>query len=359
MLRLFLDYNDGAAIIPCPQCSAPLILGAERRGRWVVGYRGGFGVKPGKTALLICPGFHCGHREPVEIADSTTDAVAYSPSHASGMFQMELRLYEKTLDDLRAEMMRLHERYCESGEPKLPWALRMLKERYQFEYWNIKDYLERSLSEGREVVCEGRGRTERGRVQAVLHDGVLFERTETREVVFLRSGELRSVSFRMELRPQRFDFGEKSHRTGHHPIHTPFRFVVVTGFHLGLDTVTRYGLCRVRTHDPVVARAMRMRQVQEGLYLGEFPSALVERTYRSVRYCHVRGRRLHLLSFTRDPDVFQLETRDFDAARELRMHRAWHWLGQRQALRWWGYFHREEIEEQEELRVPMRLPTKK
>lgn len=359
MLRLYLDAAEGAAAIGCPACGRPLLLGAERMGRLLVGYRGGFSVRPGRRALLVCPGYECKHQEEVEIAGAPADAVPFSALHAAGRFMLEERFHELTLDEMKQELDRLVTLFRQAGSPKLVSAIRYWKERYQFAYWHVLDYLEQSHREGREVVCDGKARSERGTVVALLHDGVLLERSGSGDTILLRAGDLHSVAFCMQRGPeQRFDFGNRSAvAPGNRPIHTPDRFVVITGQELALDAVTRHGKCRVHTRDREAAGALGLRMAHGDMYAGEFPTLFVDRCFLRVRYCQVQGRRLHLQSETRDPDVLQLGTRDLETARALDMHRSLTWIGQRNALRWWRFFHRSEIEKVEEVRVPLRLPS--
>lgn len=358
MLRLFLDSNNGACMLLCPTCRRPLLLGAERMGRLLVGYRGPFRIRPGRRALLVCPTYTCDYQEEVEIARSSADAVIYSPSGAASRFQVDVRDWERTVDELKQEIDRLAEQYERGGHPKLLSAIRFWVEKYRFAYWHVADYLKESYREGREVVCTGKDRSERGKVVALLDDGVLLERAFTGETIFLRAGELQMVAFIMDwTRNFRFDFGERSGvHTGNHPMHSPTRFAVVSGHTLAVESINRRGICHVKSPDPKVAEVLGLIP-SRGTYVGELPIALLDRLFRRVRYCHVQGHRLYFMSITKDPEILQLGTHDLDTARELKMFRQMTYVGQRHALRWWRYFRRDEISAEEEIQVPIRPPA--
>jgi hypothetical protein len=361
VLRLYLDAHDGASLIPCPQCGRPLLLGAQRMGRWLVGYRRGFRVRPGQQAMLVCPAYDCTYSEDVLIASVPHDAVIYSAVKAAWNFSLEERSHQRTLDEVHQMIHRLRKQYTQGGHPKLPSAVRFWREHLGFMRWNIKEYLQRSFKEGCQVHCEGKGWAEQGNVKVLMEHGVMLERSDTGETVFIRAGDLRGVAYKggvWEHQPSRFDFGRKRpHRPATHPVFTPTHYVIIDGCPLILDGVTTHGLCRVRSDDPRVMEALQLWNPRDefAYAYGEFPLALAERYYRVIRYCQVRGYRMHLRSFTKNRDFVQLETRDLEAARALLMDRSIQFDGERNALRWWGYFHRDEITGHEEVQVPLSL----
>lgn len=69
-MRLYLDEHDGIAMIPCPHCERPLLLGIERRGRWAVRYDHDLHLQPGRAAMLVCPGLDCEYVERAQGARS-------------------------------------------------------------------------------------------------------------------------------------------------------------------------------------------------------------------------------------------------------------------------------------------------
>jgi hypothetical protein len=359
MLRLYLDANDGASLILCPVCRHPLLLGIQKMKRWVVTYRGWISIRPDTNAMLVCPAYECSHTEAVIIARTPEDAVIYSPLSAADMFAWARRVHHLTLYEFMREMSHVKQLYREKGIPKLPSALRFLRSHFEGKYFDLKEALERSCKEDSEVVCEGKDYYERGRVKAMLHDGVLLERSEGGATILVRAGNLDHAtavgpSFDFELE---FDFG-KDERPGYtsYPIHTPQRFVVIDGHVLHLEKISCHSFCRVSTHNPETGQALDLWSPDGKNFIGEFPRALIERCYKLIRYGSVEGHRMHVSSFTRDPDVLQLETRDIDVARKFKMCRTFIFFGQRRALRWVRCFHRQEISTLEEIRVPIRLP---
>lgn len=360
MLRLYLDAHDGASLIRCPQCGSPMLLGVRRMGLWLVGYRRGFRVRPGHPAMLVCPAYECPYTEDVVIASTPDDAVIYSAVNAGWKFDLAEQSHQRTLDEMHQIVHRLRRLYSQGGHPKLPSAVRFWRERLGFMHWHIKEYLQRSFKEGCHVYCEGKDWHERGNVKVLMEHGVVLERSDTGETVFIRAGDLRGVAYTglWEHRRSHVDFsGERPQHLASHPVFTPLHYVVIDGYPLVLDGVTAYGLCRVRSDDARVMEALQLWNPRDefAYAYGEFPLALAERCYRVIRYCHVRGYRLHLRSFTKNRDVVQLETRDLETARALLMDRSLLFVGERNALRWDGFFHRDEITAQEEIQVPLSL----
>lgn len=363
LLRLYLDYNDGAGHIPCPVCGRPLVLAAERAGRWTVGYGGGFHIRPDHTVMLVCPSFDCDYRETVEITKAADDAVVYSPAHAAGVWRSEMGAWEKPLDEIGEEIVRLTKLHKQTRNLKLPSAIRFWREEYSFVCWLVKEYLEKSLAEGTEIVCEGRGRRERGYVRGILHDGVLFERSKTGETILLRAGDLRMVAIcgQWSNKPDPLDFRDPDEVLPDcHPIYTPTEFVQVAGHTLALNHVTRHNICRVQSEDPAVARFFGLRPTFKDRFSGEVPLGLVEQCFRLDRHCWVQGYRLHLRAVTTDEAIWQLETQDMDTARALRMHHSYLLsLTEKESPSWVRYFHQQEIQRVEETRTPMEPPRPK
>jgi uncharacterized protein YbaR (Trm112 family) len=358
-MRLFLDEQDGASLIPCPLCRRPLLLAAERRGRWVVGYRQLY-LRPSRQAMLVCSDCQCDHSEAVSIAATPEDAVIYSSYRAASLWSIQERSHALTLDELQEWLRRLSTLYARTGNPKLPSAYRFWRERFRFTYWSIMHPLRRHLESGEETVLQGKEVYEKGVVKELLQHGVLLERTDGSGTRFVRLSQLHAVYgvFDWNRYPVRFDFadGSDSLEDGNRTTYTPSSFAIVAGHRVAVEAVSKRGLCRVRTNDPEPARALGLSPSFPGVFSGEFPAGLVERCFRGIQFAYVQGFRLHLRSMTTDRDVFQLETRSIEAARALKMHRdSMMWIGVRDQLRWWRYFHRDEIERFEEKQIPLTL----
>jgi hypothetical protein len=359
MLRLYLDHDHGAGDIPCPVCNAPLLLGAEKMGRTLVAYWGSLALRPGTRALLVCSRYECVYREPVVIAETSMDAVPFSPRLAAWRWEREQRYFERSLHELQMEIGWLTALAGAKGSPKLASARKHWQQRYHSAYWAIKTCLERAHRDGAEVVCHAGPQQMRGHVRAILDDGVLLEQSVDGETVFLPAGDLRSVflCWRRAGRA-RYDFGGTDVRlpAGHYVISTPRDCVVFAGHPFALEQLTRYGLCRISTPSEAAARAVGLRRLGARWY-GELPAVLAERAYRPVRHYQVRGHRLYHHAETTDPAILQLATRDMEVARALRMNRVdTRFGGRRRALVWYGFFHRSTIEWQEERAIPLQLP---
>jgi len=354
-MRLYLDERDGTSLITCPCCSRPLLLAAERRGRWVVGYQH-LHLRPGRLAMLVCPDAACDHKEDVEIVATPDDAVIYSSSQAASRWSVQERYWELTLDEIQQRLERLWSLYNQTGNPKLPSAFRFWRERFRFEYWSIMHGLRRGLQEDEDVVLEGKELREQGRVKEIQGRAVLLDRSDGTGTVLVRLGELRQVAgvLNWPRGDTRFDFGDGLDiQKGNHVLSRSTRFVIVAGCRLELDSVTRHGACHVRTDDAETARDLGLQPYYQGSWGGEIPASLVERCFRSIRFCYVQGHRLNFLSVTKDPEIIFLGTRNMETARVLKMRRdSLIFCGQREQLRWHRFFNRSEIERTEEKQIP-------
>jgi len=361
LLRLYLDQNEGVASIRCPHCTLPLLPAAERMGHMVVAYGGGFVARAGAQVLLVCPSYECDYQEPVEIARKPQDAVVFSTCQAASRWQMRERVYERSIGEIRQEIERLIRLHDETGNPKLPAAIKVWSEQLGFSQYLARDYTERSYRDDCEIWCQTTTENMRGKVKALMHDGVLFERASDGKTVLIQLADIYHVTLAglCTWSKQRFDFRDDpdNPKPGNVPQFMQRRFIVYGGQTLCFDGVTKHGICRAHTKDPAVARTLGLPLDENSAYHGEFPVVLVERYYHLVRYCWVKGHRLHMTSLTRDPDVFQLATRSMEAARELRMRRNWTWCGQREALRWHRFFDRQEIENEVDVEITLRLRT--
>ncbi|HYF80374.1 MAG TPA: hypothetical protein VD973_24965 [Symbiobacteriaceae bacterium] len=361
-MRLFLGEGDGAGMIACPACGLPLLLAAERRGRWVVGYNH-LHLRNGRAAMLVCPDLDCHHREDVQIAGTSDDAVVYNSHHAAHLWSETDKQPFETLGERRERLMRIAELHQRTGNPKAPSAYRYWREQYRQTYGWIVPELKYALKSQVEVILEGKETSERGRVMDLLADSVLLDRTENHETVLVPLGSLRLVAHYhpafFPSRKPRFDFHEgPSNRRENHPVSTPTRFAMVSGRRVILSEVSRFGKCLIETPSIEVAQALGLQLRVGDHYQAVVPAGLLDRCFKSVRWCHVRGHRLELHSATAKPGVLQLRTRSMETARALKMHRQWsqfHMVGrrERQQLRWWGYFHETEIERTEEKQVPL------
>jgi hypothetical protein len=358
-MRLYLGEGDGAGMIACPACGLPLLLAAERRGRWVVGYHH-LHLRVGRAAMLVCPDLHCHHREDVQIAGTPDDAVVYNSHHAAGLWSVTEGQPFETLGEHRERLMRIAELHQRTGNPKAPSAYRYWRDQYRQTYGDIVPELKHALKSQVEVILEGRETSERGRVMDLFADSVLLDRTENHETVLVPLGSLRLVthyhSAFFPSRKPRFDFYEgPDRRRENHCVHTPTRFAMVSGRRVILSEVSRFGKCLIETPSIEVAQALGLQLRVGDHYQAVVPAGLLDRCFKSVRWCHVRGHRLELQSATAKPGVFQLRTRSMEAARALKMHQHWSMfrIRERQQLRWWGYFHETEIERTEEKQIPL------
>lgn len=366
MLRLFLDAHHGLSGIPCPACSYPLLPAIRRMGRLLVAYDGHFRLRPGRRALLVCSNYRCEHEEPVVIAATSVDAVAYSAMRAVERWRFQTDEWGQSPAEIQQEIVRLRSLLRETGNPKLHSVIRSFRRHYNSQLEDLTDQVENAYEDGLEVLWEGLEHEERGRILALTHDGVLFERSDSGEVLLLSIADLADITYLdddylLQLHtygspaPVRFDFGERPNIPKNlHTIHTPVRFVVVGGYSLALDFVTRHQVVRAKTQDKVAAEALGMWLQGYDWYVGEFPVGLVERSYRHVRHCWVAGHRLFFECDTNHPDIVYLSTRHLEVARELQMtRRVW---AQTKGLRWSGYFYRHEITEWEERQSNTRRP---
>jgi len=359
LLRLYLDQNEGVASVRCPVCSRLLLPAAKRMGRMVVAYGGGFVARPGARVLLVCPSYECDYQEPVEIARTPQDAVVFSTVRAASRWQQHERMYQRTIGEIRQEIERLIGLYEQTANPKVPSAVKQWREKLGFSVHMARDYLERSYREDCEIYCRTKETEMRGKVKALLQDGVLFERVNNGGTVLIQTDDVHNVAMSgVAFRPLRFDFSDRSNRVqpGIRTQSLCRYFVVYGGQSLCYGGITKHGICSAHTEDPAVAHALGLPLDENSAYHSEFPAALADRWYILLRYCWVKGHRLYVTSFTTDPDVLELETRNLAAAQELHMRRAWTWCGQREALRWQRLFHRSEIEDEEEREVPIRMP---
>lgn len=308
--------------------------------------------------MLICPDMECDHREDVEIVASPADAVIFSSSSAGWNWKIHEQWNRLTLSEILIRMNEIAELYRETGNPKLPSFYRFWRWEYRMTYWRIIHPLRKAVGKKDRMVLSGRNLNVQGRIKELLKHSVVVEQSNGAGTKMVSLGDLRNVAHAWEgpKRPLRFDFATGSEWSGDfHVIQPSTRFVIVTGQRLILNDVTMHGLCRVQTDDEAVAGGLGMTRFPDS-YKGEVPAALVERSFRAIRFGYVQGYRLLVRSVTTNPDIFVLATRNMEAARAFKMHRdEWIWCGEREQLRWWRYFHRDEIERMEEKQIPLAL----
>jgi len=360
VVKLYLDVNEGASLVPCPRCHSPLLLGFERRGRLFVGYGRGVYLQPGLPALLVCCNYECDHQEPVQIAATPADAVVFSAMHAAGLYKLHVRSWDTTLDELGEQIRDLQDLHRRTGREKLLCAIKALKEEFDYVRHSIRSTLAEASQNGRPVsLMGGAALNLAGRVITTTMRGALLE-CDDGETRLVDAGELCSVAWAYEPpeEPSRFDFGYGSRLPrGAWAIHTPRHCVEIAGHTFNLDNTTNYGICAVHTNDPEVAAELNLWCIYRDRYVGEFPAALVERHFLRLQYCWVQGHRLRLEAYSRVPDLVLLETHDMATAQALQMHReTMYCIGARQRLSWWRHFTWREIDRVEEIRVPLPLP---
>ena len=310
--------------------------------------------------MLVCPGLDCEYVEQVQIADRPDDAVIFSSSSAAWRWSLLESAHQLTLGEIEERLWHLRRLYAQTASPKLPSQYRYWRERGRFQYWNNWHDLNRHMKENDEADLEGKDFRFKGRVLEFLDDRtVLIARSDNGETVVVRIDDLHNVYGVWNWpRSLRFNFGDGSDalKEGNHVIHTSTRFAVVMGHRVGLDSVTRHGICRVRTSDPETARSLNLRLSFPNTFSGELPVALVERAFKAVTHCYVGGYRLNFLSITNDPEIVQVGTRNMEAAQALKMRRdGIHWIGQRQQLRWWRFINLSMIERFEEKQIPINI----
>lgn len=345
-------------MILCPVCRRPLLLAADYRGRWVVSYRT-LALRSGRAAMLVCPDMGCDYVEPVRIAAAPDDAVVYSSAQAAFLWSRHEDAYEQTLGQLHERLTDLAAIYEKTGNPKVPSAVRYWRDRYRMTYANVTQPLKRAYKERAEVCLEGTGGRQYGRVTALLKHGVHLEQSDGSGRVTVQLADLSHVFsvWRLFDKRQRFDFSDPAERRPDtRPVSRPTTCVIIDGCRLGLQSVTRRGICRVETADPETARDLGLVQIFPPWYYGELPAGLVERCFRTIRFAYVKGYRMRVRSATNDPEVVQLETREMEAARALKMAQNWLiWNGERHQLKWCKLFHRDEIEYWEEKQLPRQI----
>ncbi|MDF2626851.1 MAG: hypothetical protein K0R39_682 [Symbiobacteriaceae bacterium] len=361
-MRLFLNESEGTGMIACPACGLPLLLAAERRGRWVVGYQH-LHLRIGRTAKLVCPDLACDHWEPVVIAGTPDDAVVYSSGSAASLWRMTAWEPDETLGEIHKRLLYIQAIYRKTGTPKAPSAFRFWRDQYRFLCSGVIPELKYGMKHNEELILEGRERSERGRVIELLPDSVLLDRSENHETVLVPFGDLRQVSRYipevMHHPRHRLDFHDESDLwKRNHCVNRTTQFAMVSGHKVELYSVSRHGECLIETSDAVVAKALGIRLRVDDRYRALVPAGFIDRCYKSVRWCYVRGHRLELHAATVLPDVYQLRTRSLEVARELKMRYSWSWFGivdtrERNQMRWWKFFHQSEIERTEEKQIPL------
>lgn len=364
VLRLYLDAHHGLSGIPCPACGQALLPAVQRMGTLLVAYDGQFRARPGSRAMLVCPSYHCDHQEPILIARTSADAVPYSAIRASERWKHQADFWAQSPKGLRDEIRRLEALFRETGRPKLRSAIRCFEWHYQSVLAELTEQVEAACEDEMEVIWTTDDAEEKGRVLALMHDGVLFERSGSGQTLVLPLSDLLDITyiddeafFTAEPVKVRFDFGGRPGMPADvHQVYGPRRFVVVDGHALILDFITRYQVVRVKTTDEAAAKALGLWKTHGESFVGEFPVGLVERSFRLVQHCHVQGHRLHFESDTNHPDIVCLSTRRLEVAQALHLSRRRRSFASQKGLHWSGFFYRHEITRWEELQATTGRP---
>lgn len=340
-----------------------MLLGAEKMDRWLVAYSPYVRVRrAGRRAMLVCPEYGCDYWEAVDVVRRKADTVIFNPLSAGYAYLSRQNLYGRTLEELSAEISRLKELYRQSRSPKLPSAARAWRERFEFQYSSILRAVHASYEEGRKISLERRAGKVDGWVKEVLKHAVILERADTGELENIRLWDLVSAYTVMDWKePKRaFNFGQGiAWPEGVQTYYRATRFLVIGGQTLAFNSVDRYGLCRVHTDDPEVARAFRLIESDRG-FVGEIPGALAEKWFKVLTFVHVQGFRLYVEDFTNHPDWVIVRTRNMEAARQLLLRReSFIRIGPRQQLDWVGPIHRAQVERWEEVQVQIRRRQKR
>jgi hypothetical protein len=367
LLRLYLD-REGYTRIPCPTCNRPLLLGAERMGRWVVGWERGLRIRPGAPATLVCSGYACDYVEPVEIARRPDEATRFDGYGAAWQFRQQAAACNRTMHEMAGEIQQLTQRLKAGGHPKLHSAIKFWREQLRQLRSQLSYDVRSSFQEKREVHCEGRDIDETGVITEIRDNGLMLTRKADGTSVFVAASQLRHVYqlweelMNPESQAYRFNFAPSRRKEfGCHEQFVARDFVVVSGYVLALSNVSTSGICTVATGSVEAARALGLWSDDGRCFRGELPIGLVERRYMALQYAYVKGHKLYVRAHTTHPDVLVCTTSKLDIAQALQMPRKdCFWDGSRQ-LEWEQYYHRSELDRLETVHVlrPLRRERQK
>lgn len=363
MLHLSIDVNEGAGIIPCPRCGQALLLGFEKMGRLIVLYDGPVKRSRG-PALLVCPEVDCSHQEPVHLVKDNLDAIAFNPFCASHIFMARQEYRDRSLAEMGELIRQLKRQYKETQNPKLPSLVRFWRERFEYTRSSVSHSVHEAHRKKGKIHLIGPNLDETGYIKAIQENGVYLQRVQTNEEVFCEAGQLHSawlcaMVLDLEELDEEEETGPGCARNYGNPriIYEPSCFAVVEGHTFELERTSFYGWVRLRTKDAALARSYGFVESTPGYWVGEWPSALVQRAYRRIRLCRVGGYRMRISSATSNPEVFQVETHHYNVAAALGMPKSGYLCSSRRgAVRsHYRFFHHSEVDRIEEIQVPYKL----
>jgi hypothetical protein len=356
MLQLSIDYNDGTGFIPCPTCGQPLVLAYEKLGRLLVGYDNHIVYRRG-PALLVCPVVDCPHQERIRIVNDSLDAIAFNPAWAAWYYDARERERKRSISEMRQMVNQYRELFEQTGNRKLPSLVRYWQQRFDRTLSWLRSSVQQAHEKQEEIHLTGPDLDEQGYIKEIKKDGLLLKRTETNEEVYLRAGQLHSAAVVMHD-PGLFDEEVRDNRyAGIKTVSSPSYFVVIDGHTFAMEHSMFYGMVRLNTKDREVAHKYGFIEVRPGHFVGEITAAVVQRAYRRIRLCHVKGCRVAVKSDTTDPEVFQVHTKNQRVADALNMPDTKMLLLTRRGPQKWRnrFFHRSEVERMEEIIVPVKL----
>lgn len=362
MLHLSIDVNEGAGIIPCPCCGQALLLGYEKMGRLLVLYDGPVKRSRG-PALLVCPEVDCSHQEPVQLVKDSLDAVAFNPFHASYIFMARLDYRNRSIAEMNDLITQYKQQYGQTQNRKLPSLIRFWRQRFEYTCSSVTHSVHEAHRKKGQIHLIGPNVDETGYIKAIQADGVYLQRVQTNEEIFCEAGQLHSAWLCTVLldpdEPEEMVMpGSAKYYGDLRVIHEPSCFALVDGHTFELERTSFYGWARLTTKDATLARAYGFVESTPGHWVGEWPSALIQRAYRRIRLCHVSGHRMRISSATTNPEVFQVETDRYDVAAALGMPKSGYLrLTKRGAMQaHHRFYHQSEVDRIEELQVPYKLP---
>jgi hypothetical protein len=360
LLQLSIDCNEGASIIPCPRCGQVLLLGFAKMGRLIVSYDGTAKRLRG-PALLVCPDADCSHQEPIQLVKDSLDAIAFDSHGASHIFKSRQAYWHRSIAEMDELIKQYQQAYRQTKNPKLPCLIRLWRQQFDYTCSTVTHSVHQAHRKKEQIHLVGPNLDEKGYIKAIREDGVLLQRSQTKEEIFCEAGQLRSAYVYRAVvgwtdEEQQMPGGAKSYgdlRT----IHSPSCFAVLEGHTFVLERATFYGRVRLATTDPALAKAYGFVESDPGHWVGEMPAPLVQRAYRRIQLCYVNGYRMRISAETTNPEVFQVETNRHHIAEALGMPRSSMLVFTRRGNRRTRhrFFHRNEIDRIEELQVPYKL----
>ncbi len=303
---------------------------------------------------LVCGNFSCDYEEQVERVAQPTGAIIFDIGEAQHAFDDETGLISRCPDELLRlleqldNMQRLHPNH------KLLCFMDEARWRYEQDMVQVRAWL-RQIPPGHRIEFRVGGHKMRGSFVVSTDKGLLVQ-TDGGDLLAVTAGSL-------ECWGPRFFGPDAEVPAGDQPADSHWiklvtsDYVIVQGYHLKLGDVDRLGRYRVRCWDAVAARTLGLRQVAGGYWEGEYRRAQIAGRYELRRLLRVRGRWVELYGTTDQEDLLAVRTEEEETANVLGLKpaRSWGEVGVPPARRsiafWYGYVRRNQIEEEQELRL--------